>query len=119
EGPLFLWALVWDSTGGVEPENADSLYVGVEGGDEQARLYGCATEQGVDERWWWLPVQRWTMTGCDHEPMVLELPAGEHSVAIRTREGGGDIDVAAIAAVVVSHDFGLDPSPFFPLEEPE
>jgi hypothetical protein len=118
EGPLHLWALVWDAFGGVDPENADSLYVQVDGGEEQAWLYGCVTD-GVNETWHWLPMEAWTMTQCQHDPFVVEtLAAGEHSIVIRSREGGaGGIDVAAIAAVVVSHDPETDPTPFFPIPE--
>jgi hypothetical protein len=56
DGPLHLWALVWDAIGGPSMENADSLYVSVDGGEEQAWLYGCVTEEDVDTRWRWLPV---------------------------------------------------------------
>jgi len=120
EGPLHLWALVWDSMGGIDPENADSIYVQVDDGEERAWLYGCDTD-GPNERWHWLPVEAWTMTQCDHDPFVVEtLPAGEHTIVIRGREGGvGGVDVAAIAAVVVSHVPETDPSPFFPIPEPE
>jgi hypothetical protein len=106
--------------GGVDPENADSLYVQVDDGEERAWLYGCETD-GPDTQWHWLPVEAWTMTQCQHEPFVVEtLPAGEHTIVIRSREGGvGGIDVAAIAAVVVSHVPETDPSPFFPIPEPE
>lgn len=118
EGPLHLWALVWDAYGGVDPENADSLYVQVDGGEEQAWLYGCVTD-GPNETWHWLPVESWTMTQCQHDPFVVEtLAPGEHSIVIRSREGGvGGIDVAAIAAVVVSHVPETDPTPFFPIPE--
>lgn len=118
EGPLYLWALVWDVAGGVDPDNADSIYVQVDDGEEQAWLYGCETN-GLNERWHWLPMEGWTMTQCEHEPFFLEsLPAGTHTVVLRGREGGmGGVDVAAIAAVVVSHAPETDPSPFFPIPE--
>ncbi len=119
EGPLHLWALVWDAYGGIDPENADSIYVQVDDGEERAWLYGCVTD-GANEQWHWLPVEGWTETGCDHEPLVVEdVPAGEHRIVIRSREGGvGGIDVAAIAGVVVSHVPETDPFPLFPIPEP-
>jgi hypothetical protein len=118
EGPLHLWALVWDAVGGVDPENADSLYVQVDGGEERPWLYGCVTD-GPDQLWHWLPVEAWTMAECGHEPFVIEtLAAGEHSIVIRSREGGaGGIDVAAIAAVVVSHVPQTDPSTYYMIPE--
>lgn len=120
DGPLHLWALVWDSIGGETMDNADSIYVSVDGGEEQAWLYGCHSEEGVNTQWRWLPVEAWTMTQCDHAAFVIDsLPAGEHSIVVRGREGGsGGIDVAAIAAVVVSHDPQTDPAPFFEIPEP-
>jgi hypothetical protein len=118
EGPLHLWAMVWDSSGGIDPENADSIYVQVDGGEEWPWLYGCDTD-GPDMMWHWLPVRAWTMEECDHEPFVVEgLPAGDHTVVIRGREGGvGGIDIAAIGAVVVSHVETTDPSTFYEIPE--
>lgn len=117
-GPVHLWALVWDAVGGVTNENADSLYVTIDDGDEQAWIYGCVTEEGVDQRWRWLPLESWTMTQCNHIPFVVDLPPGEHTIVVRSREGGsGGIDVAAIAGVVISHDPQTDPSPFFPIPD--
>jgi hypothetical protein len=120
EGPLHLFAMVWDSNGGIEPENADSVYVQIDDEEEQAWLYGCDTD-GPDQLWHWLPMKAWTMTECDQEPLMVEsLPAGEHTITFRGREGGvGGLDIAAIAAVVVSHVEDTDPSPFFPIPEPE
>lgn len=106
-GPIYLWALVWDSLGGVDMENADSLYYSVDGGEEQAWNYGCFTD-GTDERWWWLPLDSWSMTDCDHNPFELMLPVGEHTIVVRNREAGGGPNVAAIAAVVYSHDPEVD-----------
>jgi hypothetical protein len=120
DGPLQLWALVWDSVGGPTPENADSIYVSIDGVEEQPWLYGCVTEAGVNEQWRWLPVEAWTMTQCGHEPVASDLVAGEHTIVVRSREGGsGGADVAAIGAVVVSHDPEIDPAPFFPIPEEE
>lgn len=118
EGPLYLWALVWDSMGGIDPENADSIYVQVDGGQEWPWLYGCDTD-GPGELWHWLQVRAWTMEACEHDAFVVEgLPAGDHTVVIRGREGGvGGIDIAAIGAVVVSHVETTDPSPFFEIPE--
>ena len=114
EGPLYLWGYVWDSSGGVDPENADSLYVQVDAGEEQAWLYGCETD-GPDMLWHWLAVEAWSMNGCEHEPFAVEtLPAGDHTIVIRGREGGtGGIDIAALAAMVVSHVEDTDPSTFY------
>ncbi len=112
-GPVYLWALVWDIDGGPDPENADSLYVSVDGGEESAWLYGCGTDDAIDSRWWWLPIDAWTEADCDHTPLMLDLPAGAHTVTLRNREAGVDIDVAAIAAVLLSHDPGADPNEFF------
>jgi hypothetical protein len=118
EGPLHVWALVWDANGGNDPDNADSIYVQVDGGEEQAWLYGCDTD-GPDQLWHWLPVLGWTMNGCEHDPFVVEtLPAGDHTIVIRGREGGvGGLDIAAIAAVVVSHVEDTDPSAFYEVPE--
>lgn len=114
EGPLHLWALVWDANGGNDPDNADSVYVQVDDGEERAWLYGCDTD-GPDQEWHWLSLQAWTMNGCEHDPFVVEaLPAGDHTIVIRGREGGvGGIDIAALAAVVVSHVEETDPSTFY------
>jgi hypothetical protein len=108
DGPLHMFALVWDMTGSNEPENADSLYISVDGGEEVTWLYGCSTVADDDERWWWLPIEVWTMSNCDHVPIELDLAAGEHTITLRNREQGAAIDVAAIAGVVVSHDQGVD-----------
>lgn len=120
EGPLHLWALAWDANGGIDPDNADSIYVQVDDGVEQAWLYGCETD-GPDQLWRWLPVEAWTMTDCAHDPFVVDaLPAGDHTIVFRGREGGvGGIDIAAIAAVVVSHVPETDPSTLYeiPTEE--
>lgn len=118
EGPLHLWAMVWDSMGGIDPENADSIYVQVDGGEERAWLYGCDTD-GPDMLWHWLAVRAWTMNGCDHDPFVVEaLPAGDHTIVLRGREGGvGGIDIAALGAVVVSHVEETDPSTFYEIPE--
>jgi hypothetical protein len=119
-GPLHLWALVWDASGGVDPDNADSIYVQVDDGEEQAWLYGCDTA-GPDQRWHWLPVRAWTMNACAHDPFVVEgLAAGEHTIVVRGREGGtGGIDIAALAAVVVSHVPDTDPSTLYAIPEEE
>lgn len=120
EGPLHLFGMVWDANGGIEPDNADSIYVQVDDEEEQAWLWGCDTD-GPDQRWHWLPIRAWTMTGCEQDPFVVEsLPAGLHTITFRGREGGvGGIDIAALAAVVVSHVEETDPSSFFPIPEPE
>ncbi|MCX4244983.1 hypothetical protein [Paraliomyxa miuraensis] len=118
EGPLYLWALVWDESAGDEPNNADSLYLSVDGSEETTWLYGCSTV--ADYTWWWLPVQTWAGNGCTHTPLWYEVEAGTHSIVVRNREGGvGGTDVAAIAGIVVSHDAGIDPSQFLPLGEEE
>jgi len=111
-GPVYLWALVWDHSGGVEPDNPDSLYVSVDGGPERPWLYGCGTAEETDMRWWWLAIDAWEGDACEHDPLDLDLPAGTHTVVIRNRESGVDIDVAAIAAVVASHDPAANPSTF-------
>jgi hypothetical protein len=118
EGPLHLWAAVWDANGGNDPDNADSIYVQVDDGEERAWLYGCETD-GPDQLWHWLPVRAWTMNGCEHDPFVVEaLPAGDHTIVIRGREGGvGGLDIAAIAAVVVSHVEATDPSTLYAFPE--
>jgi hypothetical protein len=120
DGPLHLFAMVWDANGGVDPDNADSVYVQIDDDEEQAWLYGCDTD-GPDQLWHWLPMKAWTMTQCDHDPFMVEsLPAGVHTITFRGREGGvGGLDIAALAAVVVSHVEDTDPSPFFPIPEPE
>jgi hypothetical protein len=115
DGPLHLWALVWDSVGGPTNENADSLYISVDGGDEHIWLYGCRTEEGADQLWRWLSVES-LISECDHEPVVFDVAAGEHTIVVRSREGGtGGIDVAAIGAVVVSHDPQTDPALLYPI----
>lgn len=119
DGPLHLWAMVWDANGGIDPENADSVYYQVDEQEEQAWIWGCDTD-GPDQMWHWLPMQQWTEE-CEQEPFVIEsLPAGEHTLVFRGWEGGvGGIDIAAIAAVVVSHVEDTDPSPYFEIPEPE
>lgn len=117
DGPIHMWALLWDLTGGNEMENADSLYFSVDGGEEQTWLYGCSTTEGVDNTWWWLQTETWTMSACDHQPLNIGLPAGDHSIVIRNREPGAAENVAAIGAVVISHDPGIDPASFVELPE--
>src|SRR5690606_34780901 len=87
-GPLHVWALVWDEQGGVEPQNADSLYISLDGSEESAWLYGCDTADETDFTWWWLPVRAWTMTECGHDPLVYAVSAGDHQIVVRSREGG-------------------------------
>ncbi len=111
-GPIYVWALVWDHNGGIEPENPDSLYITIDDGEEQTWIYGCGTDEDTDMRWWWLPVDAWSGSECDHAPLELDLPEGDHTIVIRNREDGVDVDVAAIAAVVVSHDMEADPTEF-------
>ena len=117
EGPVYLWALLWDLTGGNETENADSLYYAIDGGEEQTWLYGCSTTDGTDMTWWWLPAEAWTMSACDHQALEIDLPAGDHTIVIRNREAGAAVDVAAIAAVGVSHDPEVDPNTLVQLPE--
>lgn len=116
-GPIYMWALLWDQTGGNEMDNADSLYFALDGGEEQTWLYGCSTTEGTDETWWWLGAETWAMSGCDHQPLELELPAGDHTLVIRNREPGAGQNVAALGAVVVSHDPDADPNTFVELSE--
>lgn len=111
-GPVFFSALLWDYSGGIDPDNPDSLYFTIDDGEEQTWLYGCRTEEDTDQRWWWLPLEAWGGSACDHALLDLELAAGPHTLVIRNREAGLDIDVAAIAAIMVSHDIDADPTQF-------
>jgi len=118
EGPIHMWAMVWDANGGIDPENADSIYVQLDDYEERAWIYGCDTD-GPDMLWHWLSVRAWNEDGCEHEPYVIEsLPVGEHTITIRGREGGvGGIDIAAFAAMVVSHVEDTDPAAFYEIPE--
>lgn len=114
-GPVYLFGLVWDLTGGNETENADSLYISIDGGEEQVWLYGCSTAEGTDQTWWWLPIEAWSMSNCDHLPLELDLDAGDHTIVLRNREPGAAVDVAAIAGVALSHDPAVDLDQFHAL----
>ncbi|MCA9706852.1 MAG: hypothetical protein KDK70_13450 [Myxococcales bacterium] len=116
-GPLYVFGLLWDATGGSDTENADSLYLSIDGGEELTWLYGCSTVTGVDDQWYWLPLEQWTMANCEHLPPELDLPAGDHTIVVRNREQGAGVDVAAIGALVVSHDPGVDLNQYHDLTE--
>lgn len=116
DGPIYLWALVWDMVGGTM-DNADSLYFTIDDGDEQTWLYGCTTPGSSQGQWSWIGMEAWTEDGCFHDPLALELAAGDHTILFRNREGGMGPNVAAIGGVVWSHDPNADPVQF--LEPPE
>lgn len=108
DGPLYVWMLAWDRVGGVE-DNADSHFVTIDDGEETEWLYGCNTPVTSPGLWQWSVIDRWTGEGCQHEPLELELAAGEHTIVVRNREEGAGQDVAAIVGLVVSHDPDADP----------
>lgn len=112
EGPVYLWALVYDRVGGVMMENADSFFVALDDDAESVWWYGCDTPSGEEFVWQWDSLGVWTETACDHDPLVPDLGAGQHALTLRNRENGLDNNVAAIAAVVVSHDPTIDPLQF-------
>lgn len=119
DGPIHMWALVWDSVGGVEMDNADSLYFTIDDQDEQTWLYGCNTPGSSMGQWLWQSMDAWTEEGCFHDLLDLELLAGDHTIVFRNREGGMGVNVASFAGVVWSHDPTADPSQFLEPPIPE
>lgn len=115
EGPLYLWGLVWDFTPGVEPNNPDSYYVAVDGGDEIIWEYGCDTESSAPSSWTWVQVGA-SKGGCGGMQLAPSLSPGTHTIEIRNREDGGEMEgnAAAIAGIAYSHDSSMDPTTFDP-----
>lgn len=109
DGPVYLWGLVYDQVGGTMVDNADSFYVATDDDPESIWFYGCDSPVDTMYLWQWSQIDAWNEIGCDSTPLVLDLPAGEHALRFRNREGGVDTNVAVIAAVVVSHDPTTDP----------
>jgi hypothetical protein len=107
--------LVWDYSEGVEPANPDSFYATIDGlpAPELEWAYGCATEGLGDESWSWQPLASVTRNGCATEPFEVELAAGTHELTLRNREAGSGLDIAGIAAIVVTDDPGLDASTLY------
>lgn len=112
---LTVFGLVWDFTEGAEPQNADSYYVTVDGLPipEPVWAYGCETVGLGSESWSWQTLTEWTGIGCASNPYDIVLGAGAHEITLRNREEGGGINAAAIAAIVVTDDPGLDPATLY------
>lgn len=110
---MSLFGLLWDHVGGARPDNPDSFYVTVDDGDEWLWSYGCQTNAAVDAVWAWLPLVEAAGADCGSAPVTLELSTGSHQITLRNVEAGMGEDFAAVAAIVLTDDPGLDPATLY------
>ena len=111
----FLWARVWDETGGAGLDDPDSYYVQMDDGGEAFWRYGCQTNPIFPEpSWYWVRVQE-SLTCIDIDPVSYMIDAGPHVARFRNRESGSHDDmnppgeIAAITRVLVTNDPGFVP----------
>lgn len=102
-------ALVRDAIAGVQPDDPDSYFVSVDRQPEEIWTYGCATGRLGNDTWLWQRLAVTSRAECDAEPLAFDLDAGPHELVLRNRESGGNLEYAAIAAVVVTDDPAFDP----------
>lgn len=103
-------ALVRDAIAGVQTDDPDSYFVSVDGEpEEETWTYGCATGRLGDDAWLWERLAPTFRGECDAEPLAFDLDEGPHELVLRNRESGGNLEYAAIAAVVVTDDPAFDP----------
>ncbi len=116
-GPIYLWGLVWDSDVAGAADNADSFFLRMDTGDEIVWDYGCDVPVAEGGAWNWVPIDTSNGVDCRPQPLELDLSDGGHTLVLRNREPGSGPNVAALGAIVYSHDPEIDPAFFFTIPE--
>jgi hypothetical protein len=103
DGVYSLWGRALDLEKGAHPNDPDSFYVQVDGGPESTWVYGCQTEDLV-ENYNWLRVRAWGNNCMNPVDVTPTLTAGSHTFRFRNREAGNQNEVAALSRIVLTND---------------